>query len=129
MPLAKEEALKTKAIRYPEADERFQKCLRRVHDLMHEFAGDLHELEAALGFMFIGYYYGWKVLHVIHSKKTVRKYEALLSISIKEEFADVGPYANKSNGWRIIQKISNFWKVINGEIDSTVKPEERSIAT
>ncbi len=126
--MAKSEAPKVKAIRYPEADEKYQACLRRVHGLMHEFSGDLHELEGALGFMFIGYYYGWKVLHVIHSKKTVRKYEALLGMSIKEEFVDVGPYADKSNGWRVIKKFTNFWKVINGDIDPEIAADQRSMA-
>lgn len=119
----------TKAIRYPDADEKFQNCMRRVHDVMHPFKGDLHELENALGFMFVGYYYGWKVLHVIHSKKTVRKYESILGVSIKDEFDDIGPYADKSNGWRGIKLISNFWKVINGEIESNVTAADRSVAT
>ena len=124
-----QEPIKVKAICFPAGDANFQTCVRRVHDLMHSFTGDLHELEGALGFMFVGYYYGWKVLHVIHSKKTVRKYETLLSLAIKEEFPEIGPYADKSVGWQTIQKISNFWKVINGEIESNVASEDRSNAS
>ena len=109
-------------------EEKFRGCVARVHTLMHSFKGDLHELEPAIGFMFTGYYYGWKVLHVIHSKKTVRKYEAILGFSIKDLFEAEGPYADKCNGWRAIKKISNFWKVINGEIDAEISAEERSLA-
>lgn len=128
MATIKDPAHEVKPIRFPQADGKFQACVRRVHDVMHPYKGDLRELENALGFMFIGYYYGWKVLHILHGKKTVRKYEAMLGISIKEEFEQTGPYANKSIGWQFIQKVSNFWKVINGEIDSPVDPDKRSMA-
>jgi len=115
-----------KAVAFPQSDALFQKCVRIVHDSMHRFRGGLPELESAIGFMFVGYYFGWKVVHLIHSKRTVRKYESILGIDIKKEFAEEGPYADRSVGWVAVKGVSNFWKMINGEIDAPVDPKERT---
>src|SRR5690606_1076859 len=45
--------------------------------LIH-FVGQLDELESAIGMLRLGHHMGWKVLYMIHSKKTVRKYEEIL---------------------------------------------------
>jgi hypothetical protein len=89
------------------------------HKLMDEaivrFEGNLDELEAALGMYMMGRHFGWKVLYIIHSKKTIRKYEEILGISVRDAFDAVGPDADRSNGYRAIQAVSNFWKAISGE--------------
>jgi len=51
-----------------------------------DFEGDLDELESALGMLDIGHDFGWKVLYIIHSKRTIRKYERILKIKIREIF-------------------------------------------
>jgi hypothetical protein len=75
----------------------------------------IDELEAAIGMYTMGFHYGWKVLHLIHSKKTIRKYEELLGIKITEEFPELGKDAWRSNAHKILQVVSNFWKVVSGE--------------
>lgn len=114
-----------KAVPFPEKDPVFQKCVRRVHDAMHRHQGSLPDLESALGFMFVGYYFGWKVLHLIHSKRTVRKYESILGIDIKSEFLPEGPYADRSVGWIAVKGVANFWKMVNGETEAPVGAKER----
>jgi hypothetical protein len=37
------------------------------------FHGQMDELESALGFLRMGFQFGWKILAIIHSKKTFRK--------------------------------------------------------
>ena len=80
-----------------------------------KFQGQLDELESALGMYIVGYLFGWKVLHLVHSKKTVAKYEAVLGIKVTEVFEAVGPDAERTNAFKIIQTVSNFWKVVSGE--------------
>ena len=41
------------------------------------FSGSLEELEKALGMLMIGYQFGWKVLLLVHSKRTIKKYEKI----------------------------------------------------
>ncbi|MDC8769991.1 hypothetical protein [Roseateles albus] len=92
---------------------------KRRHDLMDKailnFKGSADELETALGMFMVGRHVGWKVLYLIHSKKTVAKYEALLGINVREEFPEIGPDAERSMAWQLSKSISNFWKVVSGE--------------
>lgn len=88
------------------------------------FSGQLDELESALGMLRIGHHMGWKVLYMIHSKKTIRKYEEILDIKIRDIFPDEGPSAGRSIGLSIAKKFSNFWKVVSGEIPITKEEKD-----
>lgn len=83
------------------------------------FIGTLDELEAALGMLRIGHHFGWKVLYLIHSKRTIRKYEDILGIKIRDLFPERGASANRSIGLALAETYSNFWKVVSGEIKIT----------
>ncbi len=79
-------------------------------------SGDLTQLEAALGMLRMGHHVGWKVLYIIHSKKTVRTYEEMLGIKIRDVFPESGPSSYRSIGFNLAQRYSNFWKVAGGDI-------------
>lgn len=79
------------------------------------FEGQLDELESALGMLNMGHHFGWKVLYLIHSKRTIRKYEDILGIKIREIFPDEGPSSYRSPALALAKKASNFWKVVSGE--------------
>ncbi|MFH7043701.1 hypothetical protein ABT392_15480 [Paucibacter sp. JuS9] len=93
------------------------------------FEGQLDELEAAIGMYMIGRHFGWKVLHLIHTKKTIRKYEQILGIEVREEFDEVGADADRSNAWKLAQGIANFWKVVSGDEKLPLEREERRTVT
>lgn len=80
------------------------------------FRGQLDELESALGMLRMGHHFGWKVLYLIHSKRTIRKYEGLLDIKIREIFPETGPSSYRSYGLALAETYSNFWKVAGGDI-------------
>lgn len=88
-----------------------------------EFTGELPQLEAALGMLRMGHYFGWKVLYLIHSKKTIRNYEAILDIKVREVFDERGPCAHRSIGLNLADRFSNFWKVVGGDIKIPHKQE------
>lgn len=97
------------------AEQKLQ--LQSIEDqAITNFCGMLDELESALGMLRIGHHVGWKVLYLAHSKKTIRKYEDILSIRIRDLFPEKGPSAQRSIGLALAEKISNFWKVVSGEI-------------
>ena len=97
----------------PEQEEK----LRSIEaDVIANFNGDLAQLEAALGMLRIGHHFGWKVLYMIHSKKTIRNYEEILDIKVRELFKDTGPSSYRSIGLALAQKFTNFWKVAGGDI-------------
>jgi hypothetical protein len=105
------QAAKTKLLAAEEA--------KRRHDVMDkailDFEGSLDELEGALGMYLVGRHVGWKVLYIIHSKRTVAKYEKILDISVREEFEPETADSRRSLGYRIAQGFSNFWRVVSGE--------------
>lgn len=87
----------------------------------------LDELESALGMYMIGFHFGWKVLYVIHSKKTIRKYEELLGISVREVFEELGPDAERTSAYKLIQAVSSFWKLVSGDEKPQVQVDKRSL--
>lgn len=80
-----------------------------------KFYGNLDELESALGFLRLGFQYGWKPLAIIHSKKTFRKYEQILGITARELFPEDTPTSERSVGYAVAKKLSNFWKAVSGD--------------
>ena len=83
---------------------------------MANFSGSLEELEKAIGMLIVGYHFGWKVLMLVHSKRTIRKYEKILDIDIKEYFPAEGKSARRSMGLDLAKQIGNFWQVVSGDI-------------
>lgn len=92
------------------------------------FKGQIDELEAALGMLHLGDHFGWKPLVLIHNKRTIRKYEEILSIDIRELFEPEGPSVERSLGYKIAKKIGNFWKAVSGEVKSEeLKAKRREV--
>lgn len=88
--------------------------LSMANNSMSKFRGQMPELERAIGMLFVGRQFGWKVIYLTHSKSTVRKYEDILGIKVREFFPEVGPLARRSVGWKIAEKVTNFWKEVSG---------------
>lgn len=94
-----------------------------------KFSGNFDELEAAIGMLHLGYHMGWKPLVLIHNKRTIRKYEEILGINVREMFPEEGPSWDRSIGYSIAKKIGNFWKAVSGELkDDELKAQRREIA-
>lgn len=96
--------------------EQSQRLIKLIEDGTLEYAGNFDELEKSIGMLMIGRLVGWKVLALIHNRRTILKYEQILGIKIKEEFPEVGPLANKSVAYEIVEKLGNFWKAVSGEV-------------
>ena len=99
----------------PPTAEQARERYELLDNIVRQFQGQLDELESALGMYLIGFHFGWKVLHMIHSKKTIKKYEDLLGIKVTEAFPALGPDAERTNAAKIIATVSNFWKVVSGD--------------
>lgn len=94
-----------------------QDLVLQIEKASINFKGLLDELESAVGMFMIGRLFGWKVLLLIHNKKTIRKYEEILGgISVRELFEPEGPLADKSVGLEVVKKLGNFWKAVSGEL-------------
>lgn len=87
----------------------------------------IDELESALGMYMVGFHFGWKVLHVIHSKKTIAKYEGILGIKVREAFPEYGPDADRTNAFKLIKSVSSFWKLVSGDERPPIQLDKRTI--
>ena len=110
----------------PLSPKECQDLVKRVEDIIKDFKGQFDELESALGMLMMGRLLGWRVLVLIHNKRTIRHYEEILGgINIREMFPPEGPLAHKSLGLELVKKMGNFWKAVSGE---TPLPERRELA-
>ena len=98
----------------PLGDKETELLMKRIDDSTYEFQGLFEELESALGMLVLGRLVGWKVLLIIHNRRTIAKYEKILGIDIREEFPEEGPHAYKSLGYTLAVKAKEFWKVTTG---------------
>jgi hypothetical protein len=87
-----------------------------IHSVITRYTGPAGDLEAALGMYLLGRHLGWRALYIIHSKKTVAKYELILGIEVQDAFAQEGPDAHRSAGLQAVTARSDYWKVVSGEI-------------
>lgn len=112
------------------SDDATQALVTRLDSLIVNFEGDFHELESAIGMYMVGRIVGWKVLLLLHNKRTIKKYEIILGgINIREEFEPTTDFSNKSIAFKIITKLGNYWKGVNGEYsDPELKERRRELA-
>jgi len=89
---------------------------RIERDAFANFSGQLDELVGALGMLRLGHHVGWRVLVLIHNKRTIRKYEEILGIKVRDFFPEEGPSAGRSIGYKFVKKIGNYWKAVSGDI-------------
>ena len=100
----------------PVSPEEAQALVRKLDEAIVDFTGDFDELESAIGMLMVGRLVGWKVLVLIHNKRTIRKYEEILGINIREVLPEEGPFAYKSFAYEAVHKLGNFWKAVSGEV-------------
>lgn len=106
--------------------------IEQLHEIERQafarFTGQFDELEAAFGMLHLGDHVGWKPLILIHNKRTIRKYEDILGIDVREFFPPEGPSVERSIGYSIAKKIGNFWKAVSGEIkNDELKAQRREL--
>jgi hypothetical protein len=100
----------------------YQELLAHVDEQIRDYEGDLTQLERAIGALIVGRQFGWKVLLLVHDRKTIAKYGEMLKVDFKEVLPATGKFANKSLGWAAAQKVASFWKAVKGEY-----PEVKSV--
>lgn len=92
-----------------------------------KFRGNSEELENAIGAFMLGRKTGWRPLFLIHSPKSIRKYETILNIAFRDVMPEVGDKAKHSIAWKISRTVTNFWKLVKGEIPDVKTPDWKMI--
>ena len=110
----------------PTVDQSVHRCAL-MDRAIRQPCENIDELEKALGMYMVGFHFGWKVLYVLHSKTTIRKYEAILGISIRDTFDEFGPDADRTNAYQLIQSVNSFWAWLNGGEKSPLAIDKRAV--
>lgn len=96
--------------------EREAQLLQIEREAVANFSGQLDDLVAAIGMLRFGDYMGWRVMVLIHNKRTIRKYEEILNIKIRDFFPEEGSQSHRSIGYKIATQLGKFWKAVSGEV-------------
>lgn len=114
--MARKDKYPTPRVEQVHPNNRALELVAVVNDALNRFSGSADDLEKALGMLMLGDYVGWKVLVLIHNKRTVRKYEEILGITVREFFVEEGPIALRSLGYSVAKDLGNFWKAVSGDV-------------
>ena len=79
------------------------------------FRGNSEKLKNAYGMLMLARTLGWKPTYLMHSRSTIKEYEKILNVSIKDRFPPTTELSDRSVAWTIVSKLSNFWKAVKGE--------------
>jgi hypothetical protein len=93
-----------------------KQLLEAIDKAIKGFVGDTDTLASAIGYLMIGRKFGWRVMFLMHRQSTIKKYEKILKIDSREAMPELGPYHEKSVAYWALQKVTNFWKAVKGEI-------------
>ncbi|MBE0624775.1 MAG: hypothetical protein IH606_08190 [Burkholderiales bacterium] len=97
-----------------------------VDAAIKRFRGNSARLSNAIGYLFIGRRFGWRVALLMHDRKSVKDYEQILGIDSREIFPEIGQLAEKSVAYWALKKVTNFWKAVRGEIPGVRSTEIRA---
>lgn len=85
-------------------------------EAFHNYKGNALELERAIGTAMVGRHIGWKPLFLMQDRKTIAKYEKILGINFRDSLPEAGKWAHRTLVWKAMEKITNFWKAVRGEV-------------
>lgn len=87
------------------------------------YHGEAAILESAIGALFIGRLYGWRVLRIVHMRTTYNRYQKVLGVDFKTVCPERGVLSYRSIGLKVADKLGQFWHVAAGKR----KIEDRSL--
>ncbi|MFX4227168.1 MAG: hypothetical protein ACFHHU_04535 [Porticoccaceae bacterium] len=78
------------------------------------FRGQGTTLESAIGALVVGQHMGWRVLRIIHSPTTYKKYEKILGLKFQDLCPETTNHSTRNSGFKIVEKLGAFWDVVMG---------------
>ena len=87
----------------------------KLEDSYANYRGDATVLESAWGTIFMSLIYGWKVVYLMHSQATIRKYQDITGLVFREIAPESTVISRKSMAFKVVESGTNFWRVIRGQ--------------
>lgn len=101
-----------------------EELLKKIDDVCASFVGQIDDLDVAIGMLISGRLYGWRVIRLVHSNRHWN-FACKLFGDLKEILPERGILANKSVGLALIDKTSDYWDVIRGDVSRDFLPLHR----
>lgn len=101
-----------------------------IDNVASTYKGDSHVLFGAIGALFVGRLYGWRVIRVFLSTTTYAKYQRVLGLSFREVLPPETELSDRALAYRIVKKLKTFWGIVRGELpieDYGVKSGDKRI--
>lgn len=77
---------------------------------------DLCVMEGAIGALFVGQYYGLRILRIIHTSKTLRQYEQFLGAKFEDLIPQHGYYIDRSYAWNFVTTTKQLWDLVGRKL-------------
>jgi len=98
-----------------------------VDGVSRVFKGQIPELTQAIGALYIGRLYGYRVLRIVTSAPTHARHERILGLKFNEVLPEITDLSHRSLGYSIAVKLDKFWDIIRGYY--TVPTKEKFLFT
>lgn len=89
--------------------------LETLESKIIDFKGRAQVLESALGALIIGQKFGWRVIKLVHSPATVKRYEKILGLKFQDVCPERTKQSGRSVGLTVADKLQSFWAVALGK--------------
>lgn len=97
---------------------------QRIEKVCEEFQGQLPDLFQIVGIVVVGRLFGWRVVRLVVSRRLWALMTKLFG-DPKEWMPDRGRLAYKSVGLKIVDRIGDYWGVINGNQSREDLPNDK----
>ena len=122
----------------PEIEQNIQQALKRglphgteahVREVAARFKGHISKLEAAIGALYVGNIFGWKVLRLAHTERTLKQFEEILGLSLRDEkyCPAETELSTRHFVFRFSKQMRDYWHVVNFKIQDPSKPSRKLI--
>lgn len=83
-------------------------------DSIESYRGHVSTIETAIGAIVVGQKYGWRVLRMVHSANTMKKYEKAIGLKYEDICPESTEHSKRNIGFRFAQTIGKYWDVVMG---------------
>jgi len=90
--------------------------LEHVNAVAREYKGDSHALFMAIGALFVGRLYGWKVIRVFLATTCYARSQRILGLDFKKVMDAETPLSDRALAYRVVKKLKEFWGIVKGQL-------------
>ena len=92
-----------------------EQLVAHVDNVASTYKGDSHVLFGAIGALFVGRLYGWRVIRVFLSTSTYAKYQRVLGLDFKKVMPPETELSDRALAYRIVKRVKDFWGIVRGQ--------------